>query len=60
MKFVLLTAAALGLSISAASAECAGHAKTTAVDKETTASVIKQTTAPAQDQTVKAEDEKSE
>jgi len=44
MKIVLVMAAALGFSISAAAAECAGHAKvTTSVDTETTvASVVKQ------------------
>ena len=45
MKFVLVTAAALGFSISVAAADCAGHAKmtTTSVDTETkVASVLKQ------------------
>lgn len=48
MKTVLILAAALGLSTSAALAECAGHAKVTAsveVDREiTTASISKSQT----------------
>jgi hypothetical protein len=44
MKTVLVLAAALGLSISAAAADCVGHKQTTAsVDSETkVASVVKQ------------------
>ena len=55
MKIVLVMAAALGLSVSAAAADCAGHAKvTTSVDTETTvASVVKQTPAAAR-RTVRA------
>ena len=51
MKIVIVMAAALGLSVSVAAADCAGHAKvTTSVDTETTvASVVKQTpAAPAE------------
>lgn len=44
MKTILLTAAAMGLAISAASAECVGHTKVQAsVDTETkVASVVKE------------------
>ena len=57
MKIVLVMAAALGFSISAAAADCAGHAKvTTSVDTETTvASVVKQTPAAPAQQSVPAE-----
>ncbi len=58
MKTVLLTAAAMGLSISAASADCARHSNISAsVDTETTvASVVKQVPpAPAAEPT-KAEE----
>jgi hypothetical protein len=46
MKIALLIAAALGLSVSGAAAECAGHTNTTAsAEKQTTvASADKQTT----------------
>jgi hypothetical protein len=57
MKFVLVTAAALGFSVSMAAAECAGHAKvTTSVDTETTvASVVKQVPPAPGDQSAQAE-----
>jgi len=57
MKFVLVTAAALGFSVSMAAAECAGHAKvTTSVDTETTvASVVKQVPPTPADQSAQAE-----
>ena len=61
MKTILLLAAAMGLSISAASAECPGHKQVSAsIDTETkVASVVKQT--PVQDaQTTKAEEAKAE
>lgn len=55
MRTILVLAAAFGLTVSAASADCAGH--TASVDKEmTTASVSKdQTPIPAESQTVKQE-----
>jgi hypothetical protein len=58
MKTVLVIAAAMGLSISAASAECVGHKQTTAsVDTETTvASVLKQTPAQPAEQTSETEE----
>jgi len=62
MKTVLLLAAALGLSISAAAADCEGHKQVNAsVDAGTkVASVVKQTP-PAQDvQSTKAEETKAE
>lgn len=57
MKIILVMAAALGLSVSAAAADCAGHAKvTTSVDTETTvASVVKQTPAAPAEQSAPAE-----
>jgi hypothetical protein len=63
MKMILVAAAAFGLSISAAAADCAGHSKVSAsVDTETTvASVMKQTPATSADtQPVKAEEDKAE
>jgi hypothetical protein len=62
MKTVLVLAAAMGLSISAASAECVGHKQVNAsVDTETkVASVVKQVP-PVQDaQSTKAEETKAE
>jgi hypothetical protein len=62
MKTVLVLAAAMGLSISAASADCVGHKQVNAsVDTETkVASVVKQVP-PAQDaQSTKAEETKAE
>lgn len=58
MKTVLVIAAATGLSISAAAAECMGHKQTTtSVDTETTvASVLKQTPAQPVEQTTKTEE----
>ena len=55
MKTILVLAAAFGLTVSAASADCAGH--TASVDKDmTTASVSKdQTPIPADSQSVKQE-----
>ena len=62
MKTILLVAAAMGLTVSVAAAECAGHAKlSTSVDSEMkVASVAKQT--PAADATapVKVEEKKAE
>lgn len=59
MKFVLVTAAALGFSVSVAAADCAGNAKmtTASVDTETkVASVLKQTPAqPAEQQSTATE-----
>ena len=58
MKTVLVLAAALGLSVSAAAAECAGHSKVSAsIDTETkVASVAKDATAvPASEILVKEE-----
>lgn len=57
MKIVLVMAAALGLSVSAAAADCAGHAKvTTSVDSETTvASVVKQVPPAPAEQSAPAE-----
>ena len=62
MKTILLIAAAMGLSISAASAECVGHKQVNAsVDTETkVASVVKQVP-PAEDmQSASAEETKAE
>ncbi len=58
MKTVLVIAAAMGLSISAASADCAGHSNTSAsVDTETTvASVVKQVPPAPPVETTKAEE----
>lgn len=58
MKTVLVIAAATGLSISAAAAECMGHKQTTAsVDTETTvASVLNQTPTQPVEQTTKTEE----
>ena len=54
MKSILVLAAAFGLTVSAASADCPGH--TASVDKTTTASVSKdQTPIPAENQSVKQE-----
>ncbi|MFK0688167.1 hypothetical protein ACFX5Q_08185 [Mesorhizobium sp. IMUNJ 23033] len=57
MKTLLAIAAALGLSISAASAECPGHSKVQAsVDTQMkTASVAPADTATADTQTIKKE-----
>lgn len=60
MKTVLVLAAAMGLSVSVAAADCAAHKQVNAsVDNETkVASVVKQAT-PAQDaQSTKAEETK--
>lgn len=62
MKTVLVLAAALGLSISAASADCAAHKQVNAsADTETkVASVVKQAT-PAQDvQSTRTEETQAE
>lgn len=62
MKTILLTATAMGLSISAASTECVGHKQVNAwVDTETkVASVVKQVP-PAEDaQSATAEETKAE
>ena len=62
MKTILVLAAAMGLSISAASAECVGHKQVNAsVDTETkVASVVKQVP-PAEDaQSTTAEETKAE
>ena len=59
MKTVLLTAAVMGLAISAASAECMGHNKqqTASIDTETTvASVAKQLPPVPVDESAKAEE----
>jgi hypothetical protein len=54
MKTILVLAAAFGLTVSAASADCSGH--TASVDKTTTASVSQdQTPIPAENQSVKQE-----
>lgn len=60
MKTVLAFAAIMGLSISAAAAACAGHAKVTAsVDTETTvASVVKETPLVMEGQTATTEQDK--
>jgi hypothetical protein len=57
MKTVLLTAAAMGLAISAASAECMGHNKqqSASVDTETTVASVKQLPPPV-DESAKAEE----
>jgi hypothetical protein len=63
MKTVLVLAAAFGLSVSAAAAECAGHSKVSAsIDTETkVASVAKDaTTAPASQIVVKEELQQAE
>ena len=60
MKTILLLAAALGLSISAAAADCAGHAKvTTAVDTETTVASVVKTLPPAGEQPATATKEEA-
>jgi hypothetical protein len=58
MKTILVLAAAMGLSISAASAECVGHKQVNAsVDTETkVASVLKQTPAQPAEQTTETEE----
>lgn len=58
MKTVLVIAAAMGLSISAAAADCVGHKQTTAsVDTETkVASVLKQTPAQPAEQSTQTEE----
>jgi hypothetical protein len=61
MKTILVLAAAMGLSVSVAAAECAAHKQVNAsVDTQTkVASVVKQ--APAQEaQSTKAEETKAE
>ena len=62
MKIVLMMAAAWGLSVSVAAADCAGHAKvTTTVDTETTvASVVTQVPPAPAEQSVPAEQAKAE
>jgi len=64
MKTVLVIAAVLGLSASAALAECAGHSKVSAsVDRElTTASISTEVTVAAQktDRIVKKEEAEAE
>ncbi|UXN61338.1 MULTISPECIES: hypothetical protein [Phyllobacterium] len=56
MKTILVLAAAFGLTVSAASADCAGH-NSASVDKETTTASISQdqTPIPAENQSVKQE-----
>jgi hypothetical protein len=58
MKTILLTAAAVGFSISAASAECVGHKQVNAsVDTETkVASVVKQVPPVPAEESAKAEE----
>jgi len=59
MKTVLVLAAAMGLSVSAASAECMGHNKqqSASIDTETTvASVVKQLPSAPVDESAKAEE----
>jgi hypothetical protein len=58
MKTVLVLAAAMGLSISAASAECVGHKQVNAsIDTETkVASVVKQVPPVPTDESAKAEE----
>ena len=62
MKTILLIAAAMGLTISVAAAECAGHAKlSTSADSETkVASVAKQTPAADAATPVKADEKKTQ
>lgn len=62
MKTMLVLAAAMGLSVSAAAADCAGHAKmtTASVDTETTVASVATQLPPAVDAeaTVAREEEK--
>ncbi|MEP7454084.1 hypothetical protein [Phyllobacterium sp. SB3] len=51
MKTILVLAAALGFSVSAASAECVGH--TASVDKETTTASVSKDTSSGQARPVK-------
>ena len=62
MKTILVLAAAMGLSISAASAECVGHKQVNAsVDTETkVASVVKQVPPAEGAQSATAEETKAE
>jgi hypothetical protein len=62
MKTILVVAAAMGLSISTAAAECANHKQVNAsVDTETkVASVVKQVPPPADDAQATAEETKAE
>lgn len=62
MKTILLIAAAMGLTVTVAAAECAGHAKlSTSADSETkVASAADQTPAADAATTVKAEEKKAQ
>ena len=62
MRTILLTAAAMGLSVSFAAADCVGHKQVNAsVDTETkVASVVKQVPPPAEGQSASAEETKAE
>jgi hypothetical protein len=63
MKTILVLAAAMGLTVSVAAAECVGHKQVNAsVDTETkVASVVKQLPPPAEDaQSATAEETKAE
>jgi hypothetical protein len=62
MKTILVLAAAMGLTVSVAAAECVGHKQVNAsVDTETkVASVVKQVPPPAEDAQSTAEETKAE